>query len=480
MTGTAAPAGGPGERQAADATRQLLGRGSWYTLATAAPAVAGTVVLPFVTRLLPAREYAVVAVCLVVVQVGLIVLGLGLGAAITRSYILDAAGPARAQGAVLHGTWLAVALGAVAAGTSRLWSGPVLGVPWSPAVPWACVAAAAGSVVILGQSLLRGADRVRAFVLLALVANLAGPVTGLVLLVVTVPTPADYAIGLAAGQLAAAVAALVLVVRSGRPDLGLRAVRRALGIGLPTLPHQIALYVAVGGLVLVAQHQLGRVDSGRTSVVLTLGVGATVLIAALNNAWAPAVYRAAPADRPALLDHSSRRIALLAAGVSGAIALAGPWLLAVVAPAGYERTSLVLPLALVTAAAVPSVLYLASAHLVFASGRTLGLVVTTPLSVVAGLVVAATAADRAGLVGVALGYPVSYLCLALFTTLLQRRVSATPWRPPVLLPAWTLALGATLAGGLLPTDGPWLWVRAAACTGVGVGTVLVFLRAARG
>ncbi|CAA9213114.1 MAG: hypothetical protein AVDCRST_MAG57-187, partial [uncultured Blastococcus sp.] len=78
------------------ATRGVLGRGSLYTVATAAPALAALAVLPLVTRLLSAVEYGVVAVVLVVVQVGLILLGLGLGAAVTRTAVIEAHGAERA------------------------------------------------------------------------------------------------------------------------------------------------------------------------------------------------------------------------------------------------------------------------------------------------------------------------------------------------------------------------------------------------
>lgn len=462
----------------AEATRGVLGRGSLYTVATAAPALAALAVLPLVTRLLNAAEYGVVAVVLVVVQVGLILLGLGLGAAVTRTAVIEAHGAERAATLVLQGAACSVGLGLVLLATGPLWGRPVLGLPWSAAQAWAVGAAAAGSVVILVQSWLRGADRVAAYVGLGLVANLGGPVVGL-LVVAAVAGRADlYALGLAAGQAAAAAAGLALVLRAPR---GRRpgVLREGLRIGLPTLPHQVSLYLAVGGLVLLATHMLGAAAGGRANIVLTIGVGGAVLVSAMNNAWAPAVYRAAPEDRPAVLDDTAGRIGLLAACVGGAIALAGPWLLRFLAPSSYAPEELVAPLAVVTAATVVSVVYLASGHLVFASGRTAGLAVTTPLSVAAGLAVGGLLTRVAGLAGLAAGYLAVYLLLALATTALQRRVSSSRWWPPAMPAALAVAVGATVGGALLPTGGPGALVRVLGVlvvAGVAAGVVLRVFR----
>ena len=461
-----------------EATRGVLGRGSLYTVATAAPALAALAVLPLVTRLLSAVEYGVVAVVLVVVQVGLILLGLGLGAAVTRTAVIEAHGAERAAALVLQGAACGVVLGAVLAATGPLWGRPVLGVPWSAAQAWAVAAAAAGSVVILVQSWLRGADRVGAYVGLGLVANLGGPLVGLVLVAAVAPRADLYAVGLAAGQAAAALAGLALLVRAPR---GRRAgvLRDGLRVGLPTLPHQVSLYLAVGGLVLLATHLLGTAAGGRANIVLTIGVGGAVLVSAMNNAWAPAVYRAAPEERPAVLDDTTGRIGLLAACVGGGIALAGPWLLRFLAPAAYGPDDLVGPLAVVSAATVVSVLYLASGHLVFASGRTSGLALTTPLSVAAGLAVGGLLTPVAGLTGLASGYLAVYLLLALATTGLQRRVSSSPWWPPAMPAALAVAAGATAAGALLPTEGPASLVRVLGVLVVGAVAVGVVVRVFR-
>lgn len=446
------------------ATRTVLGRGSVYTLATAAPALATVAVIPVVTRLLGPARYDVVAVAVVVVQVGFILVALGLGAAITRQYVLDRAGASGARALVLQGAAVSTALAALLTGTARWWMPLVLGRPASAELVLALVACLGGAWMVLAQAYLRGADRAAAFVALAALAGLAGPVAGLGALAVGERSAVAYVAGLTAGYVAAGVVGLVLVITSG-PLAGDRAgLLRALRIGLPTVPHQVSLYLALAGLVVVADRLLD--DGGRANIALTIGAGATVLTAGLNNAWAPVVYRTPAAERPQVLTQTTRTIAAVTLAVAGAVALLSPWLLQVAAPGRYDPAGLVAPLALAAAAAVPSVVYLASGHLVFASGRTGLLALSTPLAVAAALVAAAALAPHWGMAAIGGAYLLAYLLLAAGTTAVQRTVSPTPWWPPaqpLLMVAWA---GSTALGALLPDAGPGAVVRVAAAAGL--------------
>jgi len=472
-----APPAGPAPAAEPSATRAVLGRGSLYTIATAGPALASLAVIPVVTRLLPVAQYDLVAVATVVVQVAYILVALGLGAAITRQYILDADGAAGARGVVVAGAGIATVLTAVVAATGPLWAPVLLGRPFTLEVLLALVAGAGGAWMVLAQSFLRGADRPGPFVLLAVAASLLGPAAGLVAVAVAERTAAVYLAGVAGGYLLAGVAGLVLVVRSGRPHLTRRGVAAALRVGAPTVPHQVSLYLALAGLVVVADRVLG--DGGRANVALTIGAGATVVTAGLNNAWAPVVYRAAPADRARVLDETTRVIALVAAVLAGGVALLAPWLVRLAAPAAYGHAELVPAVALASAAALPSVVYLASGHLVFARGRTGWLALSTPLAVAVGLGTAAALAAATGLVGIGAGYLVAYLLLAAGTTAVQRRVAEHPWWPPAMPLVLLLWAAVSALGALLPVDGAWSVTRVAAAAVLAVAGLLVVRRSAR-
>lgn len=472
-----APPAGPAPAAEPSATRAVLGRGSLYTIATAGPALASLAVIPVVTRLLPVAQYDLVAVATVVVQVAYILVALGLGAAITRQYILDADGAAGARGVVVAGAGIATVLTAVVAAAGPLWAPVLLGRPFTLEVLLALVAGAGGAWMVLAQSYLRGADRPGPFVLLAVAASLVGPAAGLVAVAVLERTAAVYLAGVAGGYLLAGVAGLVLVARSGRPQLTRRGVAAALRVGTPAVPHQVSLYLALAGLVVVADRVLG--DGGRANVALTIGAGATVVTAGLNNAWAPVVYRAAPADRARVLDETTRVIALVAAVLAGGVALLAPWLVRLAAPASYQPAELVPAVALASAAAVPSVVYLASGHLVFARGRTGWLALSTPLAVAVGLGAAAVLAAAAGLVGVGAGYLIAYLLLAAGTTAVQRRVAEHPWWPPAMPSVLLLWVAVSALGALLPVDGGWSAARVAAAAALAVAGLLVVRRSAR-
>src|SRR5690606_17732027 len=266
-----------------DSPRRVASRAAIYTAGSAAPAVASLVVIPLITRLLSQREYDVVALGTVVVQVGVILVALGMGAAITREYILGEAGARGARGLVVQWSLISVLVAGLALALGPLWGPAVLGRPWDAALALAVVASLGGGVVIVVQADLRGAERPVPFVLLAAGGTLVGPAVGLVVVLLGQRTGTAYLAALAAGYVLSALAGVAVTLRSGPRDTSWVGLRRALRLGAPTVPHQIAIYVAIAGLVVVADRLL---DAGGTAnIVLTLGAGATVLTGALNNAW---------------------------------------------------------------------------------------------------------------------------------------------------------------------------------------------------
>ena len=110
-----------------------------------------------------------------------------------------------------------------------------------------------------------------------------------------------------------------------------------------------------------------------------MGSSPAVITSALNNSWAPIVYRAPEHERGAVLAHTARDIASLAALVSGGVALLSPWLLRFLAGASFAPLELVPAVAIVSMGTVLSGAYLANVHLVFAAGRSPWLSVITPL-----------------------------------------------------------------------------------------------------
>lgn len=434
----------------------MLGRGLLYTVGTAAPVLSNAVITPFVTRLIGPEQYGVVATALVVIQVGMIVAGLGLGAAITRHGILEESGVEGARSLVHRGAVASLLVAAVACvGVVPL--GALVGIDDDTALLLSFMAAAGFSAVVNVQAYLRVQDRPLPFVMLSLGAALGGPALGLALLLAGDGTAAEYLAGLAVGYVATALAGLALTLRRSRHVPG--DTRRALRIGLPTIPHQVALYLAGGALVLVAGHLYGTAQAGRLQLAVLIGSAPGVLTASLNNAWAPIVYRTDPRHRGEVLEHTSRDIATLTALAAGFVAVTAPTLLRIAAPSTYDPTLLTPAVGIVAIGTVLSVLYLANVHLVFASGRSAGLALVTPTALLVGVAAAWAAGSALTLGAIGIGMTVTYAVMAAGVAALARRVSATRWRESRL--AGPIAVGTVLCvvGAALPTDGVWLVLR---------------------
>ena len=190
----------------------------------------------------------------------------------------------------------------------------------------------------------------------------------------------------------------------------------------------------------------------------------------MNNSWAPIVYRTPERERGAVLAHTASDIATLAALVSGGVALLSPWLMRFVAKDSYVPLELVPAVAIVAFGCVLSVAYLANVQLVFAAGRSLGLSLITPLSLVVGLA-CAWAFGRQNLVLLAVGFPATYLTLLLATAWLRRHIGAVRWSERTLLLPTGLGLALCVIGAVLPTSGLVALVRVAVACLAGLGTL---------
>jgi O-antigen/teichoic acid export membrane protein len=315
--------------------------------------------------------------------------------------------------------------------------------------------------------------------MLSLASALGGPVVGIALATLWEETAAAYLLGLWVGYAGSAAVGLLLTLRGRRVQHHRGDTRRALRIGLPTVPHQVALFLASGILVLVASSLYGSSNAGRLQLAVLIGSAPGVLTSSLNNAWAPVVYRTPEAHRGEVLEHTGRNIGWLTSLAAGFVAVTAPLLLSIVAPPSYDARAMTPAVALVAAGTVLSVLYLSNVHLVFASGRSTGLAVVTPVSLGIGTAAAVVAGNTLGLAAIGVGMTVTYAALATGTATLARQVSRTPWRWQALLSPLALGVVLCLTGGLLPSDGGWLLARivlAALLTATSAGVLLRALR----
>lgn len=479
----AAAAAGPGagaqtdgQAAAAAASRGVFGRGAIYALGTAGPILANTLVTPALTRVFATEpaQMGLVVQALVVLQVTMMVASLGMPSVITRTGLATAAGPAGARALLLRGSALGLGVALLGAATAPLW-----GAALDPDVRSAAVVAllAGGCFVAVedAQAMLRVLDRPFAFVQVSVLATLGGPVLGLVLLLVRERTATVYLVGVLLGYALAGLVGLGLCLRGAERSLEPGAFAAALRMGLPILPHLVALYCTSYGLLFVASGLAGRAAAALLSPALLLGAAPGVVTSSLNNSWAPTVYAADPAHRAAVLERTTVDIGSLTATVAGGVAVLAPWLLQLFAPATYRPVHFTASAAIAAFGTVLAIGYLANAHLVFLSGRTLGLALVTPLSLGIGVLGAALLGSL-DLRLVAAGYPLAYLAQLVGVALLRRRVSEIRWHERVLARPFAIGAVGCALGALLPPSGVLQWTRLLVAVALGLLALHVLRR----
>src|SRR5665647_1285498 len=280
---------GPARSAGATASKGVLGRGSIYTLGTVAPILANVAVVPIVTRLLGKEAYGVVAIAITIMWVAMMAGSFGMPSVITRQGILARSGVAGARALLVRGSLMTAGLMTAVILTAPLWD-PLVRASMRRAVPLALAASAFFVVVENSQALLRVLDRPGAFVALSLTATLGGPLLGLALLSQD-RSPERYLVGLTVGYAAAAALGLVLCLRGGHRHRDGGDTRAALRMGLPVIPHLVALFLANGALLVLAGHLYNLATAGRLQLALLVGSSPAVITSALNNSWAPIVFR---------------------------------------------------------------------------------------------------------------------------------------------------------------------------------------------
>jgi O-antigen/teichoic acid export membrane protein len=453
----------------------LLGSGAVYALASVAPVLATLLVTPLVTRLLGASEYGFAGISITLYQVGSVLLALGLPFAITRHAIMARSALRGAVALVLIGAATALALASLLFALLPQWGAAMLGTEHVSILVWPLISSVGLALVTLSQSFLRAVNRVYAFVALSCISAILGPVLGLTCITVLGPTAGNFLAGLATGHTIAGLVGIVITVAHARPSFSRLEALQSFVIGLPTLPHSLATSFLVSALVVLSSHIYGVEDAGRLQLALLLGTAPMVILAAFNNSWAPMVYRASDATRPAVLERSFRAIAALVfVLVAGFCVLARLVVGFIVGPDLFNdellRTAL-----LVTSATPFMALYLANIHMVFLRGVTWPLAIATPLSLGLSLVfavVCSTSFVEERLPVFALAVAAFHLAQWASSSILVR---FTGYAGARIAPALPVLLGAFVTSVIVALLLPPEWVLAPAIVAA-VAVVLYFNR----
>ncbi len=469
MTTEAPPADG--------AVRSLLGRGSVFTIATAVQMSVAVLVTPLVTRLLAPSEFGRVATAMVLLQVLTYLVALGLPTAVTREYFDDKGGLSAARSLMAMSVSVSFVMALAIDLTGPLWARALFsGLPYGGALRIAVWATVPMSLVLASQALLRATERAGRFVVVTAISTGGGQLLGLSVALWIHATAATYFTGLAAGLVVAGVVGVCFTGVDLSRLNDRRLLRAAFHVGIPTVPHAMAVYiVGVGDRVLVQRFEgLGPV--ARYQVAYLVGALGLTVAGALNNAWAPLIYGAGDQRRWQVLADTTGALYRLAGVVVCGVALGAPIALIAFAPSSYDPRALTPVCAVVALSLVPFVGYLAEAHPIFYLRKVWSLAWATPLAAAVNIGLNALLIPWIGLMGAAYTTVVTYTVQFLLARRVRRRLVAVPWRRGSAIQAWAIAGAGAAAGALLPAGGAWLVVRAVAATAAAV----VFVARLRG
>jgi O-antigen/teichoic acid export membrane protein len=440
----------------------LVGAASPYIFGTVVQGISQLAVLPILSRTIASDELGVVAASLVVVQGASVLLGLGLGSAVTRDYFDGVDGPSAASRLLYLALTAAATLGALLIFAGPLWAGLFRSVDFviGGALFWAAVASIPLACVQLCQAYLRAQSRAGAFVATGLIASVGGQGLGLGALVLSAGTGRNYIFGLAMGHFIAASIAIAKCkprrANSVRPNL-----RRALAFGLPTMPHLLALYLLVAADRVMIEGILGL--DALASYLLAYAAGGIVmqLVSAANNAWAPIILRSPADGRWTLLADTAAVMTRVTSWLTCCLIFSAPLLTYVLAPPDYDRVLISQLLIVTSLSAIPYVGYLASVHVLFFYRRSFVVAAASCAAALVNILLNFIALREWGLYGAAVVTVLSYMVLFLVVRRRAAKMADVPWQRGSLSMAWGLVTVAAILGSTLPFNLGGFWVRGA-------------------
>lgn len=456
----------------AEANSGALGQAAIYTLATASQVLSTVILLPVITRWLTAAEFGEVAAGLLIMQAMAILGSLGLPAAITIAYFRTG-GEGRARSLVASAYLLGLLTTILVYATGPGWAGLLFeSIRFEGVVSRGVLLGFPLVMVTAAQALLRAQGQAWKFAALAVTNGLGGQATGVAKLALA-PTqqPEAYLDGMLVASAIAAAMGLAwtrpVPIRRHMSQV----VRWGLGLGIPVVPHLVALHVVALGDRVVLERLEGLEAVGRYQIAYLVGSIAIVILGAINNVWAPLIYGADERQRWLVLAESTLTVSRLFAIMMVAVGLAVPVGFRILAPGSYSTEDARIAATIVAASTLPFAWYLANAHVLFGQEKTRRLAWASPASAALNIILNFALIPLYGLVGAAMATTFAYLTQALLVQSAAARLAAVPWPLRKLSMTWILSTCALLGTIAVPVDGAWLTGRAVAAGLLGLGAL---------
>ena len=331
------------------------------------------------------------------------------------------------------------------------------------AVLW--VGPSASNAFIL--ALLRGQDRLRAFIVVSLISAVGGQTVGLVVLLTWTRSPAAYAWAGGGTQIIALIIGLALLQPPFRRLLGPAAFGTALRMSAPIAASAMAFYVLNTSDRILISHHLGTTAVAKYQVAYTVGSAILIVLSFLNGAWLPRLLRIDGYAELARVSGRSRDLLLfILTPTVTAVVLALPLLLRVVAPAEFGGASLSSVAAVVALSAFPVAHAGSTSRMLIVLGRRTTVAVATGLAGVLNVVLNIMLIPPQGILGSALATLISFAAQALLLSYLLDRVRSAFTVSSLV--ALVVGSGAAVGALALPRDGAWIWGRCAAAVVLGL------------
>jgi O-antigen/teichoic acid export membrane protein len=437
---------------------QVLGRSIAYMSGTLAPTAVSLAITPVIVRLLGPQSYGVVALSATLLQFGIVVLTFGLAASITRQAIIDDSGTGGAVGTVISGAVLGLLAFSIVAMLLPFWGPLLLPGHESGVLIFPLLSSFGLASLQDAQSLLRAENKVASFVLLGVSASVLAPAVGVATMLIAGRTAGFYLLGQSSIHVIIGVIAVLWCVRLRRPTFDLKVFWASLRIGLPTVPHQIAVSSMTLVLVSLAAHTAGLSAAGALQLGLLVGSAPMLFLGALNNVWAPLIYRTSDEDRQGILRSTFRIIMMAVVALTTGFTVLGPYVAGMIAGPAAERFPVFQIAVIASLGTALMAAYLANIHMVFISGRTLALALTTPAAATLSVLVAAASYLMGGAIDLrtlAMGIPLFQLAQLMVSGVLRSRRSAVSVKARPVLPE-ILVITVTSMSAYFVGDRPYL------------------------
>lgn len=423
-----------------------------YLIAAVVQGLGSVLVQPFAIRMMSPFEWGQVSFALSMISIALIALTAGLPMALSTIYFEPAHGPSKARSLNAFGSIFSLVVAAVAAVIALTLFAATGTLDTNLVYLITIIIVGFHGVTQMALAYLRSSMRAGVFVVVTIVSTALGHVAGLAMITLIAPTASVYLISFAVCAGLAMTLGL-LSSRPARPFAHRGALRKAVQMSLPVLPHSVALvFMLQGESVLITMFN-GEALVGRYNAVMPLALGPLAVIMALSNVWQTVIFAHRGNDDDGEMrgiQSEALSIGVLLTFLGTGVAVLATYILANSPEPELFELARVLPLM-----AVGYVIFLLSSSQLFALQRTTALGIITPAVAVLDLLVSTLPARAGDLFLVGTIKSVSYIVLGLIYTLVVRRLAPDLVRLRPVLLAVAIGVVVTVVSLMLPTTMGW-------------------------